>query len=85
MKFLAEIQIHILPEISEPQGNVLVSHMPQIDLEGIQGIRVGKHLLVDLEAESEVAAHEKIEKACQRLLANPVMETYSFHLKTIET
>jgi len=83
MKFLAEIQIILLPEIQEPQGAIISRQLKHLDLEGIGQIRIGKFLTMELEADSEVEAHQNVEKACQRLLANPIMESFSFHLKEL--
>jgi phosphoribosylformylglycinamidine synthase len=44
-------------------------------------VRIGKHIRVDLEATDLAAAEAKIEHACQKLLANPIMETYSFRIE----
>lgn len=81
MKFLADVQIMPHPEIMEPQGNTIQGHAKFLQLTGIEKVRVGKFVQLLVEAESEGEAHQKVEKICQRLLANPVTESFSFHLR----
>jgi phosphoribosylformylglycinamidine synthase len=84
MKFTAEIQIIPLPEVIEPQGKTLQKHIHQLPIEGINQIRVGKFIILQLDADSETDAHEKVTKTCEKLLAHPLVETYSFSLQIVE-
>lgn len=84
MKFTAEIQIIPLPEVVEPQGRTLQKHIHQLPIEGINQVRVGKFIILQLVAESETAAHDIVTKACEKLLVHPLVETYSFSLKAAE-
>jgi phosphoribosylformylglycinamidine synthase len=43
-------------------------------------VRIGKHIRLELEAENEQAAQDKVDQACRKLLANLIMESYSFRL-----
>ena len=81
MKFIAEIDIMPHKELLDPQGKTVTKNMRNLDLTGIQDVRIGKHVTMTLEAASEVEAKQKVETACQKLLANLIMETYSFDLK----
>ncbi len=47
----------------------------------MEEVRVGKVLYLDLEAESEEAAHETAEAMCRKLLANPVTEDFEVAVK----
>jgi phosphoribosylformylglycinamidine synthase len=84
MKFTAEIQIIPLPEIYEPQGQTILRHLDQVQITGVQNLRVGKFVSLQLEAENEGAAQKTVEQVCQKLLAHPLIETYNFHLKIVE-
>jgi phosphoribosylformylglycinamidine synthase len=68
------------PEMPEPQGRTIRNHMKFLQVAGIEEVRVGKFIRMELEAETEVDAYQKVEKICQKLLANPVTESYHFHL-----
>jgi phosphoribosylformylglycinamidine synthase len=45
-------------------------------LAAIQNVRIGKHITLSIEAESQDEAHAIAESACQKILCNAVMETY---------
>ncbi|PIQ20870.1 MAG: phosphoribosylformylglycinamidine synthase, purS protein, partial [Cytophagales bacterium CG18_big_fil_WC_8_21_14_2_50_42_9] len=50
--------------------------------EQVGNVRIGKHIRLELEAENEQLAQEKVEKACKQLLANLIMESYTYRLET---
>ncbi len=81
MKFVAEIDIMPHKELLDPQGKAVVNNMKHLDLSGILDVRIGRHVHMNIEADSETEARQKVETACQKLLANLIMETYTFQLK----
>ncbi len=81
MTFIAEIDIMPHKELLDPQGKAVVNNMKHLDLAGIHDVRIGRHVTMSLEATDEAEAHQKVETACQKLLANIIMETYHFELK----
>lgn len=81
MKFVAEIDIMPHRELLDPQGKAVVNNMKHLDLSGIHDVRIGRHVTMTLEANSEAEARQKVETACQKLLANLIMETFSFTIK----
>ena len=80
MKFIAEIDIMPHRELLDPQGKTVVNNMKHLDLAGIQDVRIGRHVSMTLEADNEAEARQKVETACQNLLANLIMETYHYTL-----
>lgn len=84
MKFTADIQIIPLPEIYEPQGQTVLRHLDKLQIKGVNQLRIGKFVTLELTAEDETAAQKTVEKICQKLLAHPLVETYNFQLKAIE-
>lgn len=80
MKFKAEIDIMPLKELLDPQGKAVSSSMKSLGLAQIQNVRVGKHISVEVEADSKEKAQEMVEQACKKLLANPIMESYEFEV-----
>ena len=83
MKFLAEIDVMPLKEILDPQGKAVTGSMKNLGLPEIDNVRVGRHISLEVEAENETIASEKVETACKSLLANMIMENFTFHLKAI--
>jgi len=77
MKFQAEIDVMPKKEILDPQGKAVTGSMKNLGLAEIENVRIGKHISLEIEAESEEAAQSKVEQACKSLLANLIMESYS--------
>jgi phosphoribosylformylglycinamidine synthase len=80
MKFKAEIDVMPLEALLDPQGKAVTGSMTNIGLPEIANIRIGKHISLEIEAPSEADARQKVDTACQKLLANPIMEFYTFSL-----
>jgi phosphoribosylformylglycinamidine synthase subunit PurS len=55
--------------------------MVNIGLSAIQNVRIGKHISLEVEAENEATAREMVDTACKKLLANLIMESYTFDVK----
>ncbi|MBR77763.1 MAG: phosphoribosylformylglycinamidine synthase [Flavobacteriales bacterium] len=83
MKFLAEINIMPLKTLLDPQGKAVSSSMKNINLEEISNVRIGKHITLEVEAENEDAASEKVKTACEKILCNQIMEYFDFSIKKL--
>ena len=83
MRFIAEINVMPLKEILDPQGKAVTGSMKNLGLSEIHNIRIGKHISLEIEADSESTAREKVDTACKKLLANLIMESYEFELKQV--
>jgi phosphoribosylformylglycinamidine synthase len=65
-------------EILDPQGKAVSSSMKNLGLTTIQNVRIGKHISLEITADSEAQAKELVDQACKNLLANLIMESYEF-------
>lgn len=83
MKFTAEINIMPHKELLDPQGKTVLNNLGHLELSGFTEVRIGRHVTMTLDAESEAEARQKVETACQKLLANLIVETYSFELHPV--
>ena len=81
MKFRAEIDVMPLDALLDPQGKAVTGSMKTVGLEMIDGVRIGKHIRLFVEASSKEAAAEKVEEACVKLLSNQIMESFSYTLE----
>jgi phosphoribosylformylglycinamidine synthase subunit PurS len=79
MKFKAEIDIMPLKELLDPQGKAVMLGLKNMGVQSAD-VRVGKHISIEIEADSKEQASEKVQIACQKLLANPIMEGFSFEI-----
>lgn len=80
MKFRAEIDVMPHKALLDPQGKTVTHSLKNIDLSAINNVRIGKHITLEVEADSKDAANEMVDTACKKLLANPIMEGYEFEL-----
>lgn len=83
MKFVAEIDVMPLKALLDPQGKAVTASMKNLNLEEITNVRIGKHITLEVEAENDEKAKIKVEEACRKLLANQIMESYSFKLSIV--
>ncbi|MGZ3716511.1 MAG: phosphoribosylformylglycinamidine synthase subunit PurS [Ktedonobacterales bacterium] len=74
--WLARIQVTLKPVVLDPQGDAVLSGLHQLGYTDVSSVRVGKYLEVTLAAESAEAAEAEVRQMCDRLLANPVIESY---------
>jgi phosphoribosylformylglycinamidine synthase len=80
MKFVAEIDVMPHKALLDPQGKAVTGSMTNLGLPTIGNVRIGKHVQLEVEAVSEEAAREMVDKACRELLANPIMESFSYSI-----
>ncbi len=78
--FVAAVEIHLKPGALDPQGQAVADGLRQLGHAGVRQVRVGKHVRLELEAEDAAGARAKVQRMCEELLANPVMETYRIAL-----
>ena len=80
MKYRAEIDVMPLKALLDPQGKAVTSSMKNLGLPQIQNVRIGKHITLEVEAETKDEATTKVEEACKKLLANPIMEFFEYEI-----
>ena len=82
MKYKAEIKILLNQELLDPQSvaikNTLIN---TLNFDMIEHFRLGKYIVVEVNCDNQVLAKESIDKMCDQLLANPVMEDYTITMK----
>lgn len=80
MIFRADINVMPLKALLDPQGKTITKSMKNLGLPEITNVRMGKHITLEVEAADRQEAHQKVETACKKLLANPIMEFFEFDL-----
>ncbi|MCB0429324.1 MAG: phosphoribosylformylglycinamidine synthase subunit PurS [Flavobacteriales bacterium] len=81
MKYVAEIDVMPLKALLDPQGKAVTATMKNIGLATITEVRIGKHITLEVEAGNQDEATRQVESACQKLLANPIMESFTFDIR----
>ena len=82
-KFIAHIDVMPLKEILDPQGKAVTGSMKNLDLSEISNVRIGRHITLEIAADTKELASEKVDTACKKLLANLIMENYTFKLEEL--
>ena len=76
MRFSFEVLVSLKPGLSDPQGKAVASALPALGWTNVSGVRVGKHIALDVDADDETAARAQVEEMAVRLLSNPVIEEF---------
>jgi phosphoribosylformylglycinamidine synthase PurS subunit len=71
-----EIRVKPRPGLLNPEGKAIHHALVSLGWHGVEDVRVGKVMYVDMEAPSAEEALEAAEAMCRKLLANPVTEDY---------
>jgi len=82
MKYVAEINIMPLKALLDPQGKAVTNSMKNLGFNEVANVRIGKHITLEIEADSEAAAGKRVDEACQKILTNPIIEGYDYILRT---
>jgi len=83
MRWKARVEITLKKVINDPQGATVENALNTMDYKSVERVRVGKYLELYLAGLSEYEAGHQVEEMCQKLLANPVIEEYSFTLEPL--
>jgi len=83
MKFKASINILPHDNLLDPQGKAVTQGLVGLGLSTVNNVRVGKHITLEIEADNEQEAHDKVSTACKKLLVNAVMENCTVQLQTV--
>jgi phosphoribosylformylglycinamidine synthase len=76
----ARIRITLKNGVLDPQGKAIQSALGALGFAGVNDVRQGKYIEVDIAEASEDKARAEVERMCKDLLANTVIENYSFEL-----
>ena len=77
MKFYVYIAIERKEAILDPQGKAIEHALGSLGFDQIENTRVGKLVRLRVDAKDAVEASRIAEQASEKLLANPIMETFS--------
>ena len=76
MKIGDEIAVMPHDALLDPQGKAVHSGLTNLGFQALNDVRIGKHITLTLEANDEAAALAQAKEACEKLLANPIMEGF---------
>lgn len=74
----ARIKITLKTGVLDPQGKAIQNALGGMGVSGVKDVRQGKYIEVDLDEADETKARTTVERMCKDLLANLVIENYSY-------
>jgi len=81
--YLAKVYITLKPTVNDPQGLTIKGGLHTLGFKQVTSVRAGKYIELKLEGDDLEQAKQQIAQMCQKLLANPVIEKYSFELEKV--
>ncbi len=76
----ARVHVMLKEGVLDPQGEAVRHALGAMGFEGVDGVRQGKVIELDLAEADSTAAHEQVADMCEKLLANTVIESYRIEL-----
>lgn len=76
MNYTVQIKVMPLKELLDPQGKAVMGGLENLGLTGVEDVRIGKNITLQINAESADKAKQIAEEASKKLLSNPVMEYF---------
>lgn len=83
IRYLARVFVSLKPTVNDPEGTTIAGALGSLGFESVEGVRAGRYFEVTLSASGEDAARTLVDQMCSRLLANPIIETYTFTVETL--
>ncbi len=80
--FEVVVDVMLKPEILDPAGQAVANALPSLGFAAPQSLRIGKHVVLTVEAEDADQAQAQATKIAEMLLANPVIEDFRVHTVT---
>lgn len=76
----ARVHVRLKDGVLDPQGKAIGHALAGLGFDGVGEVRQGKLIELEIAESDATAARAKVSEMCAKLLANPVIETYSIEL-----
>ena len=76
----ARVHVMLKNGVLDPQGEAVRHALGQMGFEGVDGVRQGKVIELELTETDAAKAEAEVKRMCEKLLANTVIESYSVEL-----
>jgi phosphoribosylformylglycinamidine synthase PurS subunit len=82
--FAARVEVSHRPGIADPAGATVERALPALGYTNVTQVHMGKVISLVVTAADADAARVQVEEMCERLLANPVIESYQVTVSALE-
>ena len=82
-RYAARIEVMLKPLVNDPQGLAVRDGLHTLGFDGVDAVRVGKHIELTVKAADQAAAEQAVREMCDRLLSNPVIEDFAFEVTEV--
>lgn len=82
--YLAKVYITLKPTVNDPQGLTIKGALHNLGFASVEDVRAGKYIEVRIKENNLTKAKEQVNEMCRKLLANPVIEKYSFEVEKVQ-
>ena len=82
--FEARVEVTHRPGIADPAGATVERALPALGYTNVTQVHIGKVIRLVVDAADASAARAQVEEMCERLLANPVIESYEVTISELE-
>ena len=76
----AIVNVSLKAGVLDSQGKAVHHALDSLHFEGVEDVRVGKQIVLKLTTDDKTAAMAEVEKMCEEILANTVIEDYAIEL-----
>jgi phosphoribosylformylglycinamidine synthase len=78
----ARVFVTLKPSVFDPQGTTVAEALHTLGFDAVKDVRQGKYFELDIDATTVEAARRLAAEAADKLLANPVIESYRIEVGT---
>jgi len=82
--FHSKVYVTLKKSILDPQGKAVEHGIHSLGFESVNNVRIGKYIEMDIDTDSREEAETMTKQISEKLLANLVMESYSFTTELVK-
>ena len=82
-RFEARVEVTHLPGVADPQGATVERALPALGWSNVSEVKIGKSIRLVIDAPDEAEAEQQVQRMCEVILANPVIEAYDVSIEEL--
>jgi len=76
----ARVIVTLKAGVLDPQGKAIEGALKGLAVDGLKSVRQGKIFDIELDGDDQATARRRLSEACERLLANTIVENYAIEI-----